>query len=992
MDSEGVNLSGNPFAQLFPSLSEAQHFSVKATLPSPDSNKSDEDKKETKTEHTAFETRKLLSVSYLLERIFLITLDKGRYSLTDGLRPSFCVYLAELHDTLEGQTWLDRDCLEQAVFERLMHDDSATAVIPTRNAQHLNRDGTTAAAEPRILPYLCQCYIRACKEEALADKTSDEDIFRHVQNVIVSNSKTALIMNELYANQDIQSQLLTIFHEHINFSECEAMYRFLEAVAVAVDSADEAELSDIWSPVLEEMRKSILALSLVDSAAYQYMELLKFLTHTACLARVVVEFTTPKNPDDGRAYETSLLGCTMSLSCLVKNPAAEHGFFENPSSSSQQEHKITEQNVWRPIKELNDSVYTVFYNLLRASPDIRHRMLGWLGGCLRANSGRTKLWTNHQFDDVVSPYASDGFLLNLTNVLLRLCKPFAEPMSQKLLRIDLSYRMAVASSDQDAKERGIHMRGLAKETCLIPAAEGDNNNGDTTQVRYNFSTECFFMAHYSFYLGFQVVHGKLVKLSQELGRIQRVWEDARDMAGDSNDSVRRIHQAMDKGMTRFLSMKAGLLEPHSLELALNFHVATATLLNHLGSSRPGAADYQPMVFPLVEEGSESLENIPEFMMENVVDFMTFLRRFQDDMFQTAGSQLEHLMTLTLVFMGSPARMRNPHLRAKLAEALEALMPHQDQRLTMVSMLNRRQLFVAHPHIRELAATLLHVFVSIEMTGQSVQFELKFNYRRPMYIALEYIWGLDLHKQRIKELADHALQNIEATDSPLFLRFVNLLINDAIFLLDEALQVPSDLIPINQSSIKYLDLIAILIITLITPGLSRSATHSHVRAFLNVAPSNVTRPSQAARLTSRDINVAPLTSADAFIHEHSHRHHRAPSRSGQPAMYATENFSLAAYQEVASKQQAEDELLEEAPEEFLDPILGTIMRDPVLLPTSGHTMDRSTIARHILSDQSDPFNRQPLSMEMVVPNEQLKQQINEWIQAHRDQKQHSKQQS
>ena len=32
---------------------------------------------------------------------------------------------------------------------------------------------------------------------------------------------------------------------------------------------------------------------------------------------------------------------------------------------------------------------------------------------------------------------------------------------------------------------------------------------------------------------------------------------------------------------------------------------------------------------------------------------------------------------------------------------------------------------------EIVPTLLHVFVDIEATGQAVQFEMKFSYRRPM---------------------------------------------------------------------------------------------------------------------------------------------------------------------------------------------------------------------------------------------------------------------
>lgn len=43
-----------------------------------------------------------------------------------------------------------------------------------------------------------------------------------------------------------------------------------------------------------------------------------------------------------------------------------------------------------------------------------------------------------------------------------------------------------------------------------------------------------------------------------------------------------------------------------------------------------------------------------------------------------------------------------------------------------------------------------------------------------------------------------------------------------------------------------------------------------------------------------------------------------------------------------------------------------MEDPVLLPTSNTVVDRSTIRAHLLGDTRDPFNRLPLTMEMVQP--------------------------
>jgi ubiquitin conjugation factor E4 B len=42
-----------------------------------------------------------------------------------------------------------------------------------------------------------------------------------------------------------------------------------------------------------------------------------------------------------------------------------------------------------------------------------------------------------------------------------------------------------------------------------------------------------------------------------------------------------------------------------------------------------------------------------------------------------------------------------------------------------------------------------------------------------------------------------------------------------------------------------------------------------------------------------------------------------------------------------------------------------MEDPVLLPTSNISIDRSTIKSHLLSDATDPFNRMPLNIKDVI---------------------------
>ena len=55
-----------------------------------------------------------------------------------------------------------------------------------------------------------------------------------------------------------------------------------------------------------------------------------------------------------------------------------------------------------------------------------------------------------------------------------------------------------------------------------------------------------------------------------------------------------------------------------------------------------------------------------------------------------------------------------------------------------------------------------------------------------------------------------------------------------------------------------------------------------------------------------------------------------------------------------------------------------MTDPVMLPSSKQIVDRTTIARHLLSDQTDPFNRAPLTMDMLEPQDELRQSVHQWM--------------
>jgi len=53
-----------------------------------------------------------------------------------------------------------------------------------------------------------------------------------------------------------------------------------------------------------------------------------------------------------------------------------------------------------------------------------------------------------------------------------------------------------------------------------------------------------------------------------------------------------------------------------------------------------------------------------------------------------------------------------------------------------------------------------------------------------------------------------------------------------------------------------------------------------------------------------------------------------------------------------------------------------MDDPVILP-SGQVMDRSVIMRHLLNSNTDPFNRQARSDDMLREHSELKDRIEAW---------------
>ncbi|XP_033329559.2 ubiquitination factor E4A [Megalopta genalis] len=1030
------NVDNNPFAGLFSTINDAVSFSSQNQTIIKENNEIDY---VTKLENINVHDRTKITnvegskgsqddvvVNHLFADVFGITLHATG---------------TDVHKN-QKLVFIDVDSIEQAVFERLMLPDPESKIVSFKDSQEISDD--SHALEKQAICYLFQSY---CRLQRYQNEEELGDVVHKMQQVILQNAGVALQEPDLFQGQEIHNQFITLCKDE---QELKAeLTSFTEGIVNKLQMENKEHAADIiaasFSPILDIIHKEV-ARAILNFFHQYWFTILNMFSSIEPLAKLIIHHSTPKGiVVHGKAYADTLLGALFSLSCLPKTKDEPFYFFQK---SFGQTNTTIEDTIWTALDTLSESLHKVFHLLLKRSGEIRNLTLMWIGKCLRLNASRGKI-SNTQNDMGLNGMlcVSDGFMLNLGYVLLRLCQPFCIKQNQtKVPKIDPTY-CAVEITEDDSLNDVIHLKGLSSETCLIPTSEGGARPVAKT---FSFTTECFYLTHRALDLGYRVVLDKLIRANQDLLQIQRVYVDAQN--GGSSEVFEIITQRMEEEMTKYLSLKASLLAPEMLKLLAKFHATTAfwlvqVYLNNEEVADDKSYDYTPkeyieVTFPLPETVPDTLRCIPEFVVENTITFLCFPCRMNPKVFEEQGSFfLTPVLTEIIVLMESQQRLYNPHLRARLAEGLEALLPMNDKTMNpwMLNLgtFQREQIFVTHPYRQHIVPNLLKVFVSIEMTGQSVQFQQKFKYRRPMYIVMEYLWKLREHRDTFIALAEEAEANMEAAQPPLFLRFINLLTNDAVFLLDEALSNMAQLKQLIQAresgewnrlpqherdqQVRYLldlGMIAkfdnilgkktIETLKMLTTEIKSIFCHptmvDRIASMLNylllqlVGPNKKNLKVNDQKEYAFDPANLVLNICEIYVNlSQVESFTLAVSQDGRS--YRPELFQLADnvlvriggvgilgdlnqfaknVEAAASQKREEEEILIDAPEEFLDPIMSTLMTDPVVLPSSKITIDRQTIARHLLSDQTDPFNRSPLTMDMVESNIELQHRVQDWV--------------
>ncbi|XP_037828805.1 uncharacterized protein LOC119616505 isoform X4 [Lucilia sericata] len=928
---------------------------------------------------------------------------------------------------------MGEELLGHAIFERLMLTDTKDYLVVGPQAED--------ALEIDTIIYLHRAFV-ACEQarQRYPERGSDCD---KINSLIITNASTCMRQPDLYPGRSIWQQWKQLMENSENTDSTDVMDFLVQCIQkiYADDEPLEAlgALKANFYPLLGKIQTDISQANLITLKKNVFWLLSFFVRDKRIpqLGEVLIDYTMPNPNTNGGAYMDTLFGHLFSLSIMPKNQNGPYEFFSELSLES----KSTDPALWQCMSSHQNALFSLIKQLLVQSPTTKQKALQWFAKCLHANVARGHLWNNLNagLNNFVHQNASDAFMIGLTSVLLRLCAPLCEP-SMKVLLVDPTY-CAVPEDERQAKQ--VNMIKAFEETCLLPTEE---NTKRVTAEKFNFVTELFFLTHKAYELSYRASIERFTRMTRELQNLRTAYQDVAS-TDPNNDMAKNLLRMLKEQMQQYLCLRNCLMEPENDTAILKFFEASAVWLTEIAlisaeesdKQLKESRDFAPHTkfnreLPIkIEFVPDTLRCVPENIIDNIVAYLNFSRHFPPGQFiQMYPSSHDAFFKMIILFMGSSELVKNPHLRAKLAEALEFFLPKRSTNGTFLT-----HVFDNHNERLKVVSSLLNVFVSIEMTGQSVQFEQKFNYRRPMYAIMEYLWSKEEYVQCFRDLAAEAEANMEAIEPPLFLRFINLLINDAIFLLDESLNNLQQIrqlqeaqsndewtnLPHNErqqhlSNLHHLGMLArfdnilgrdtINVLKLITTEIKSIFCHNsmvdRITAMLNYFLLNLVGP-QKEKFKVKDkkeFEFDPantvleichiyinLSSSDSFC--------LAVSQDGRS--YSSKLFSYAEnilirigggqligemaefaekVQKMERQYKQEQEFMADAPEEYLDPIMSTLMLDPVILPSSNVTVDRSTIARHLLSDQTDPFNRAPLTMDKVKPNEALKQEIQNWL--------------
>ncbi|EAU86067.1 ubiquitin conjugation factor E4 [Coprinopsis cinerea okayama7 len=737
-------------------------------------------------------------------------------------------------------------------------------------------------------------------------------------------------------------------------------------------------------------------------------------------------------PENATAFnfETlSLMGPLCRLGIFSREwPAIATTYFSDPDKRSRADIESSFASLRGTLKSLQSSLFQIFNLLVRASPESRERTLQYFARVIALNGKRAGM----QVDP--GTVASDSFMLNMQAILMRFAEPFMDANYSKMDRIDPLF---YAHCDRIV---------LGDETRIKATTEEANEfmeQHKKTDSPPNFISNIFFltvaMAHYGFLKTIDTYNNTHKQMEDIQRHLQMLEGDGSwmgtPMQARVQATIKLVKTEEAKIKMQQLAFQAALTDPDLVFHSLGFTNFLSTWV--IRQADPTQKHPSPTVqLPLPKEVPMVFRTLPEYFIEDVVDYLFFAVQNTPDKFEIAGKN--ELLIFILTFLTSTWYIKNPFLKSKINDVLfmSTWGYGRERNGVLGNMLNSHPLALKH-----LIPALTHFYIEVEQTGASSQFYDKFNARRNIAFVLKIIWNNPVHREAL---------SIEAKNVDKFIRFVNLMINDVTYLMDESLgelaqihniqQEMDDREGWNSRPLEYRREREGTLRSLERHAAGYTTLGRSTVEMLKVFTAETKPPFMMPEIVDKlaamlDYNLAALAGPrcqDLVVREPeklkfnpkallsdilqvyinlSDQPEFARAVAGDGRSYSRELFeraaNLAVRRSIKSSSEIEvfrafiekveaakatleaEEDLGEVPEEFLDPLMFTVMRDPVRLPSSKTVIDRATIKSHLLSDSKDPFNRAPLAIEDVIPEPELKAKIEAFIEARRAEREAAK---
>ncbi|KZW03235.1 hypothetical protein EXIGLDRAFT_243210 [Exidia glandulosa HHB12029] len=813
---------------------------------------------------------------------------------------------------------------------------------------------------------------------------------------------------------------------------------------------DNDGLEDVLGPVVELVawkNEALLrptGLGGGDSGWRQVISALEALVSSKPIATMITRL--PRWCPENLPAQVLELGCLfgplLRLHVMPREwPHIWKTYFSDIEKRTKADVDSSNANLRATLVGLQSSMYQIFNAIVRSSPEGREGVLTFFSRVLNANWKRAGAYTHP------NTIASDGFFLNIYAILLRFSEPFMDAKYSKLDRIDTTYlgRSSRVDVSQQTRLKGTS-DDVTKWKETLPPQDAPPN----------FITEIFYLTAAYSHLGMQKAITNRDRLLKEYQKLRRELRDAEDVRqpGDEN-AIREMKEAIPIYLSQAYAMEVQLSDPDMVYRTLTYGGFTAAWLMRI-LDPAGTYPVQQITLPLPQEISPTFAMLPEYFVEDILDFSVNILTNTPEMLNPVATK--EIFEFCLTFLTSTWYINNPYLRQKL---VQILFTGTDAGAKYTSRSARSGVFsdliISNPiALKHLMRTLIEFYIDVEITGTHSQFFEKFESRRNISHILEEIWEHPVHRQNLEDVSKSA---------SFFTRFINLMMNDTTFVLDESIGKLGEIYEIekemeneeewkarpeterndklaklkqNEGNVPYWTqladsnlglfkrftaqtrgpfvtgeiverLAAMLAYNLDSMAGPRcgSLKVKDMEKRFRFKPRELLRELMRIILNlSEEVDFIRAIASEGRSYSKKTFGHAGAIAKRYVLLSDAELEQFALFIENVEQMKItilEEEDVGEIPDDFLgmwnglgfhrgahihpfaDPLMYTIMKEPVTLPSSHVNIDLATIKAHLLSDASDPFNRVPLKIEDVVPNLELKAQIQNFLQESRKKK-------